>query len=67
MSEQRPEHKPDPWRSLYRSECLTGISRIRLVQLALDGAVRAQRVGGRTFLHRDDLERLRRDTAVTAA
>lgn len=49
----------DPWVSLNSAEQIRGASRIKILLEALDGKIRHQRVAGRRFFHREDLEALR--------
>jgi hypothetical protein len=53
----------DPWVSLGTAERIRGASRIKILLEALDGRIRHQRVAGRRFFHRDDLEALRTEDA----
>jgi hypothetical protein len=50
--------QPDLWMSLYRGRKLSGISVYRLLGLISAGALRAQRVAGRTVILARDLEEL---------
>lgn len=49
----------DPWISLNAAALLRGRSQLAVALEALDSTVRKQRVGGRWFFHRDDIQALR--------
>lgn len=52
-------HAGDPWVSLNTAAEIRGKARNTLLLEALDGKIRNQKVAGRRFFHRDDLEALR--------
>lgn len=49
----------DPWVSINAAAEILGKARNSVLMEALDGKVRHQKVAGRRFFHRDDLEKLR--------
>lgn len=57
----------DPWVSLNAAEQIRGATRVKILLEALDGKIRHQRVAGRRFFHRDDLEALRAADAEAKA
>lgn len=52
-------HDGDPWVSLNTAAEIRGKARNTVLLEALDGKIRHQKVAGRRFFHRDDLETLR--------
>jgi hypothetical protein len=55
-----PTEPHDPWVSLAAAAEVRGKARISVLLEALDGKIRNQKVAGRRFFHRDDLEALRK-------
>lgn len=53
----------DPWVGLNAAADLRGKSRNTVLLEALDGKIRNQKVAGRRFFHRDDIEKLRATSA----